>query len=198
MAYKDKSAAVKYNNEFIKSAYDRINLTVPKGRKAKLQAVAERHGQSVNGFINSLIDGALERERAGYVPAVSPEGEGTQGNGVMVFSPPAQKENSSSRSMSLTPPDFQTGLDTEPAPKQESFLDVVKRLNAMSPEERERALGCDPESMERHRQEMERKRQRLAELNAKVGGLSRGEDVERRRLMMECKNNPTDGDSAQE
>lgn len=65
MAYKDKSAAVKYNNEFIKSAYDRINLTVPKGRKAELQAVAAQHGQSVNGFINGLIDEALERERAG-------------------------------------------------------------------------------------------------------------------------------------
>lgn len=68
MAYKDKSNAIKYNNNFIKEAYDRINLTVPKGRKAELQAVAERHGQSVNGFINSLIDEALERERAGAVP----------------------------------------------------------------------------------------------------------------------------------
>lgn len=68
MAYKDKSNAIKYNNNFIKEAYDRINLTVPKGRKAELQAVAERHGQSVNGFINSLIDEAMEHERAGGVP----------------------------------------------------------------------------------------------------------------------------------
>lgn len=65
MAYKDKSKKTAYQNEFIKSAYDRINLTVPKGRKAELQAIAERHGQSVNGFINSLIDEALERERVG-------------------------------------------------------------------------------------------------------------------------------------
>ena len=60
MAYKEKANAIKYNNEFIKQSYDRINLTVPKGRKAELQAVAEQHGQSVNGFINSLIDKALE------------------------------------------------------------------------------------------------------------------------------------------
>lgn len=50
----------KYNAK----AYDRINIAVPKGRKAELQAVAERHGQSVNGFINSLIDEAMEREQA--------------------------------------------------------------------------------------------------------------------------------------
>lgn len=197
MAYKDKSKKTAYQNEFIKSAYDRINLTVPKGRKAELQAFVERHGLSVNGFINSLIDGALERERAGAVSTGSPAVE--DGPGVVMVSAGGSPDSDiCSRLPSLTPPDFQTGLDAEPAPKQESFLDVVKRLNAMSPEERERALGCDPESMERHRQEMERKRQRLAELNAKAGGLSRTEDAERRRLMVECKSYPTDGDSTQE
>lgn len=55
--------SAKSKNEWIAKAYDRINLTVPKGRKAELQAVAERHGQSVNGFINSLIDEAMEREQ---------------------------------------------------------------------------------------------------------------------------------------
>lgn len=184
------------NEKYNAKAYDEIKVRVAKGRKAELQAFVERHGLSVNGFINSLIDEALEREGAGAVPAGSPAVEDTQGAGVMVFSPPVQSENSSSRSTSLAPPDSQTGL-AEPALKQESFLDVVKRLNAMSPEERERALGCDPESMERHRQEMERKRQRLAELNAKAGGLSRAEDAERRRLMVECKSYQTNGDSAQ-
>lgn len=197
MAYKEKANAIKYNNEFIKQTYDRINLTVPKGRKAELQAIAERHGQSVNGFINSLIDEALERDRAGGVPAGSPVAEDGPGV-VMVSAGGSPDSDSSSRSSSLTPPDSQTELDTEPAPKQESFLDVVKRLNAMSPEERERALGCDPEGMERYRQEMERKRQRLAELNAKAGGLSRAENAERRRLMVECKHYPESGDSAQE
>ena len=56
--------SAKSKNEWIAKAYDRINLTVPKGRKAELQAIAERHGQSVNGFINSLIDEAMEREQA--------------------------------------------------------------------------------------------------------------------------------------
>ena len=62
MAYKDKAQAVKYNNDFIKSAYDRINLTVPKGRKALLQEAArEQYGGKVNSLINALIDTELER-----------------------------------------------------------------------------------------------------------------------------------------
>ncbi len=56
MAYKDKSTAIKYNNEFNKQAYDRINLTVPKGKKEIIQRMAQLKGESVNAFINRLID----------------------------------------------------------------------------------------------------------------------------------------------
>lgn len=196
MSEAKKRANKKWNDANMKERYDRVQLVLPKGRKAELQAVAERHGQSVNGFINSLIDKALERERAGGAPAGSPAVE--DGPGVdMVSAGGSPDSDMCSRLPSLTPPDFQTGLDTEPEPKQESFLDVVKRLNAMSPDELDKQLGTDPEGMERYRHEMERKRQRLAELNSKVGGLSRGEDAERRRLMVECKNYQTNGDSAQ-
>lgn len=62
MAYKDKAKAVKYNNTFISKAYDRINLTVPKGRKEVIQTYAEAHGESVNGFINRAITEAMERD----------------------------------------------------------------------------------------------------------------------------------------
>ncbi len=61
MAYKDKSSAIKYNNEFNKQAYDRINLTVKKGKKEIIQAAAQYTGESVNTFINRLIDTELER-----------------------------------------------------------------------------------------------------------------------------------------
>lgn len=125
MAYKDKSAAVKYNNEFIKSAYDRINLTVPKGRKAELQTVAERHGQSVNGFLNSLIDEALERERAGGVPAGSPEVEGT-GAGVMVFPEGSPNGDISSRFISQWGPDFQTALTDSGQSAEEYVTQAVR------------------------------------------------------------------------
>jgi len=78
MAYKDKAQKTAYQNKYIKQAYDRINLTVPKGRKDEIQSIAERQGQSVNGFINKLIDEALERLQAAET------GDG----GVVMVSPP--------------------------------------------------------------------------------------------------------------
>lgn len=42
-------------NKYMAANYDRINLTVPKGRKAVIQAYAETRGESVNGFINRAI-----------------------------------------------------------------------------------------------------------------------------------------------
>lgn len=47
------SAASK--NKWIAKAYDRINLTVPKGRKAAIEAHAKEAGDSVNGLINRLL-----------------------------------------------------------------------------------------------------------------------------------------------
>ena len=64
MAYKDKANAIRYNNEFIKQAYDRINLTVPKGQKEVIQAAAEKRGESVNGFINRAISETIDRDAA--------------------------------------------------------------------------------------------------------------------------------------
>jgi predicted HicB family RNase H-like nuclease len=57
-----KRANKKWNDANMKDRYDRIQLIVPKGQKAVIQAAAERHGQSVNGYITSLIAAALERE----------------------------------------------------------------------------------------------------------------------------------------
>ena len=49
-------------NKYIAKAYDRINLTVPKGQKEVIQAHAERQGESTNAFINRAINEAIERE----------------------------------------------------------------------------------------------------------------------------------------
>lgn len=46
-------------NKWIAKAYDRINLTVPKGRKDEIQAFAAQTGESVNGFINRAIGEAM-------------------------------------------------------------------------------------------------------------------------------------------
>ena len=55
-------AQQKAQNKWIAKAYDRINLTVPKGKKDAIQAHAEAQGESINGFINRAIDEAMERE----------------------------------------------------------------------------------------------------------------------------------------
>lgn len=49
-------------NRYIEKAYDRINLTVPKGHKDKIKAHAQQRGESVNGFIGRAIDETMERD----------------------------------------------------------------------------------------------------------------------------------------
>jgi len=49
-------------NKYVKSNYDRINVTMPKGRKDIIKAHAESRGESVNGFINRAIEEAMERD----------------------------------------------------------------------------------------------------------------------------------------
>ena len=46
------------NNAYAKKAYDDVRLQVPKGRKATVEALAAKHGQSVNGYINGLLRAA--------------------------------------------------------------------------------------------------------------------------------------------
>lgn len=55
-------AQQKAQNKWISKTYDRINLTVPKGQKQRIQTHAEAHSESVNGFINRAISETLERE----------------------------------------------------------------------------------------------------------------------------------------
>ena len=66
---KEKFNKTAYKNQFIAEKYDRINLTVPNGDKAKIKAHADRHdGGSVNGFIQRAIRETMERDES--------EGEG--------------------------------------------------------------------------------------------------------------------------
>ena len=44
--------------------YDRINIAVPKGRKDEIQAIAEQRGQSINAYINTIIEEALAKAKA--------------------------------------------------------------------------------------------------------------------------------------
>lgn len=49
-------------NKYMAANYDRVNLTMPKGRKDIIQAHAAAQGESVNGFINRAIDSQMGRD----------------------------------------------------------------------------------------------------------------------------------------
>ena len=62
MATENKKA--EYRTDWISKTYDRINLTVPKGRKEAVKAHAETQGESLNAFINRAILETMERDAA--------------------------------------------------------------------------------------------------------------------------------------
>lgn len=59
------TARTRAQNKFISKAYDRVNLTMPKGKKETIQAHAEARGESVNGFINRAIDQTMAQDNKG-------------------------------------------------------------------------------------------------------------------------------------
>ena len=53
-------------NKYIDGHYDRINLTVTKGKKDIIKEAAQAKGESVNTFINRLIDSELKAMGRGF------------------------------------------------------------------------------------------------------------------------------------
>lgn len=53
-----------YKNQWQKDNVDRVNLTMPKGKKDIIRAHAEAQGESTTGFINRAIDETMERDNA--------------------------------------------------------------------------------------------------------------------------------------
>lgn len=52
-----------YRNKWIAQKLDRVNLTMPKGKKDAVQAHAAHHGESVNAFINRAITETMARDQ---------------------------------------------------------------------------------------------------------------------------------------
>ena len=52
----------KWQNDYIAKTYDRINLTVDKGKKDIIKEHADKRGESVNAFINRAINETMERD----------------------------------------------------------------------------------------------------------------------------------------
>ena len=57
-----------YRNAWIAEKLDRVNLTMPKGKKDTVKAHAEAQGESLNAFINRAIDEAMERDSTATEP----------------------------------------------------------------------------------------------------------------------------------
>lgn len=51
-----------YKNKWQAEKCDRISLVVPKGKKDKIKAFAESKGESLNGFVNRVIDKEMESD----------------------------------------------------------------------------------------------------------------------------------------
>lgn len=58
-------AQQKATNKYISKAYDRVNLTLPKGKKEIIKAHCEARGESVNAFLNRAVDETMERDKGG-------------------------------------------------------------------------------------------------------------------------------------
>ena len=64
MEKQEKSA---YRNSWIAEKLDRVNLTMPKGKKEQVKETADRLGLSLNAYINLAIDERMEKDANGGV-----------------------------------------------------------------------------------------------------------------------------------
>ena len=58
-ALKRQEKQYQRQNNYIKGAYDRVSVTLPKGTKERIKA----RGETVNGLINRLIKGFLDNDK---------------------------------------------------------------------------------------------------------------------------------------
>lgn len=65
----DKTEKSAYRNNWIAEKLDRVNLTMPKGKKEQVKEVADKVGLSLNAYINQAIDEKMERDNAEQPPS---------------------------------------------------------------------------------------------------------------------------------
>lgn len=49
-------------HKYVQANYDRMEITMPKGKKQTIRDHAESRGESVNSFVNRAIDQQMERD----------------------------------------------------------------------------------------------------------------------------------------
>lgn len=55
-------SSTRAKNKYNAENYDNLRIVVPKGKKDKIKAFAESKGESINGFVNRVIDEAMQNE----------------------------------------------------------------------------------------------------------------------------------------
>lgn len=65
MAYTDRARMIAYNNQYNAAAYDRINLTMPKGEKEVIKDHAAACGESANEFLRRAARETMKRDKEG-------------------------------------------------------------------------------------------------------------------------------------
>ena len=58
----EKAEKSAYRNSWIAEKLDRVNLTMPKGKKEQIKDAADKAGLSLNAYINQAIDERMERD----------------------------------------------------------------------------------------------------------------------------------------
>ena len=58
----EKAEKSAYRNSWIAEKLDRINFTMPKGKKEKVKEYAKKQGLSLNAYINLAIDERMEKD----------------------------------------------------------------------------------------------------------------------------------------
>ena len=65
---KISKAQQKAVHKYVKKHYDRLDLTVPKGKKEVIKNHAAKRGESMNGFVVRAIDETIKRDNPNWTP----------------------------------------------------------------------------------------------------------------------------------
>ena len=61
------TSQTKAKNKYNAKAYDRVNLTVLKGKKSIINEIAEKQGLSLNGYIKAAIQAQIKADTGANV-----------------------------------------------------------------------------------------------------------------------------------
>ena len=63
MAYKDKTALYRYNNDYTARSYDKVTVLLPKGERERVAARAREMGMTTSAYIVGLIRADMGAEK---------------------------------------------------------------------------------------------------------------------------------------